>query len=140
MAKDCYHELFLHLVWHTKDSHNLIAPDWELKIHDIIRNRAVEGRVFVHEIGGTRNHIHMVVRFSPTLAVSEWIGRVKGASSYEINHLNAPLSMDWQSGYGVVSFGQNDLPWVVEYVRNQKNHHLRGTIFERLERITKVEG
>ena len=105
MAKDYYDEIFLHLVWHAKGSRNLIAPDWEIKIHDIIRHRAVEGGVYVHEIGGTRNHVHMIVRFRPTLAVCEWIGRVKGGSSYDINRLNAPLSMDWQSGYGVVSFG-----------------------------------
>ena len=41
MAKDAYHEIFLHLVWHTKESRNLIAPDMEQRLHDIIRRRAV---------------------------------------------------------------------------------------------------
>ena len=43
--------------------------------------------------------------------------------------------MDWQTGYGVVSFGTRDLDWVQEYVRNQRQHHSRGTIHDRLERI-----
>jgi hypothetical protein len=39
------------------------------------------------------------------------------------------------NGYGVVSFGTKDLPWIVKYVRNQKEHHATGKIYERLERI-----
>ncbi len=60
MAKDAYHEILLHLVWHTKESRNLIIPDWEIQLHDIIRRRAIEpGNVFAHEVGGTRNHVHL---------------------------------------------------------------------------------
>ena len=141
MAKDACHEIFLHLVWHTKESRNLIAPDMEQRLHDIIRRRAVApGGVYVHEIGGTRNHLHMVTRIPPTLTISEWIGRVKGGSSYDINHADRwAMTMDWQSGYGAVSFGAKDLQWVVDYVRNQKQHHLAGTVFDRLERITAAE-
>jgi hypothetical protein len=45
----------------------------------------------------------------------------------------------WQGGYGVVSFGTRDLPWVVAYIENQREHHARGTIHERLERVEKME-
>jgi hypothetical protein len=39
----------------------------------------------------------------------------------------------------VVSFGTRDLPWVVAYIENQREHHARGTIHERLERVEKME-
>jgi len=35
----------------------------------------------------------------------------------------------------VVSFGTRDLPWVVDYVRNQESHHSSRTVQDRLERI-----
>jgi putative transposase len=44
--------------------------------------------------------------------------------------------LDWQDGYGVVSFGTKDLPWIVEYIQNQKEHHAKGTIRDRLERFS----
>ena len=47
--------------------------------------------------------------------------------------------LDWQTGYGVVSFGTRDLEWVVRYIRNQKEHHRKGTTVERLEKITHDE-
>jgi hypothetical protein len=38
-----------------------------------------------------------------------------------------------------VSFGTRDLPWVIEYILNQREHHARGTVHERLERIDQEE-
>ena len=57
------------------------------------------------------------------------------------NYVNQKLGggrklLQWQTGYGVVSFGTKDLDWVRAYVRNQREHRARGSIHERLERIT----
>jgi putative transposase len=80
------------------------------------------------------------VTIPPTLLISDWIGKIKGASSHYLNHelVNRKV-MDWQTGYGVVSFGTKDLEWVVNYIRNQKEHHKKGSTVERLEEITYEE-
>ena len=41
--------------------------------------------------------------------------------------------VEWQRGYGVVSFSKRHLDTVVEYVRNQKKHHGEGTTIDMLE-------
>jgi hypothetical protein len=41
--------------------------------------------------------------------------------------------LEWQRGYGVVSFGTRNLHWARAYVENQREHHARGTLQERLE-------
>jgi hypothetical protein len=33
----------------------------------------------------------------------------------------------------VVSFGKRNLPWVLEYIAHQKEHHARSTGVDRLE-------
>jgi REP element-mobilizing transposase RayT len=77
----------------------------------------------------------------PTVLVSELVGRLKGASSHEANQKlgGGRKLLEWQAGYGVVSFGTRDLDWVRAYVRNQKEHHARGTVFDRLERTSPPE-
>ena len=97
--------------------------------------------IYVHEIGGTETHVHLAVTLPPTVLISELIGQLKGASSHEVNHSNPTRDkrLEWQAGYGVVSFGTKDLPGVVEYLRNQKEHHAHGTVHKRLERITADE-
>ena len=89
------------------------------------------------KMGGTETHVHIAVTIPPTLLISDWIGKLKGASSHHVNHRLANRKLlDWQTGYGVVSFGTKDLEWVVNYIRNQKEHHRRRTTIGRLERIT----
>ncbi len=141
MSNRAYSEINLHFTWHVKESLPIISPEIEPRLYREIRSYALKSKGLIfHEVGGTETHIHIAVSIPPTLVISEWIGRLKGASSHYVNHelVNRKL-LEWQAGYGVVSFGTKDLEWVVNYVRNQKEHHRNGTTVERLERIASEE-
>lgn len=137
MSRNAYSEINLHVTWHVKDNSPVLRDDIEYQLHRFLRSRVMqEPGVFWHDVGGTDDHVHLVVSIPPTLLISEWIGQLKGASSHHINHKIANRKvLEWQVGYGVVSFGTKDLPWVLHYVRNQREHHARGTVHERLERV-----
>ena len=142
MSHNCYSEVNLHIVWHTKGSSPLLKPDIESWTHRWLKQRLVNTHgVFLHQIGGTENHVHLAVSIAPTILISEFIGQLKGASSHETNqHFRMRGKvLQWQSGYGVVSFGTRDLDWVRDYIRNQRRHHKQGKVYDRLERITAVE-
>jgi putative transposase len=142
MSRNYYSEINLHLTWHTKDSVPLLTARVEPIAHRLLRERLIriEG-VYVHEIGGTENHIHVAVSIAPTILISDLVGQLKGATSHEVNQLLGSRGkvLQWQAGYGVVSFGTKDLPWVKGYIRDQREHHARGSVFDRLERIAVVE-
>jgi putative transposase len=92
--------------------------------------------VFVHEIGGIETHVHLAISIAPTILISELVGQLKGSSSHETNQQFGRKVLEWQVGYGVVSFGTKDLGRVRDYVRSQREHHAKGTAVDRLERIT----
>ena len=95
----------------------------------------------MHEIGGTENHVHLALTIEPTVAIAEMIGALKGYSAHEVNRRSGfgRTVLQWQAGYGVVSFGRKDLPWVIEYIRKQKEHHGNKSIHDRLERIHRFD-
>jgi putative transposase len=141
MAGKCYHEIYVHATWHTKGNARLLVAEVEDRGHRYLVHRIAETPgAFVHEIGGTEDHVHLAVSIPPTLLISEWIGELKGASTHHLNRnvMDGP-TFAWQAGYGVVTFGQKDLPFVKEYVRNQKKRHAEGRIHARLERIEAEE-
>jgi len=142
MSHNYYSEINLHVTWHTKGSLPLLTPTVEPFTHRYIKQRLIaEKGVFVHEIGGVETHVHVVLSISPTILISELIGQLKGAAAHEVNQkvgLRDKI-LQWQAGYGIVSFGSGDLDWVKEYVRDQRQHHANGKVFERLERITSIE-
>jgi len=142
MSRNYYSEINLHLTWHTKESLPLLTPRVEPLAHRAVRQRIIntEG-AFVHEIGGTETHVHVVVSIPPTLLISEFVGQLKGGSSHDVNQQVGlrDKTLQWQTGYGAVSFGTGDLNWVRAYVRNQREHHAQGKVYDRLERITAIE-
>lgn len=136
MAKRSYSEINLHITWHTKDNLPLITIEIEAALYKFLRNKVIKtDGAYFHAIGGIEDHIHIAASVRPTIEIDKWIGQLKGASSHEFGK-----ALQLQHGYGVVSFGTRDLPWVISYVENQKERHNRGDISERLETIEDNEG
>ncbi len=113
MARSYYSEINLHIVWHTKSSAPLLTPEVEQLAHRILKKRIADTPgAFYHEIGGIETHVHLVVSVPPTLLISEFIGQLKGGTSHDVNDAlgRRDKVLQWQGGYGVVSFGTRDLP------------------------------
>ena len=109
----------------------MIREQMEGPLHQFIKDRVIKtDGAYFHAIGGIETHIHLVTTVMPSLHIDEWIGQLKGASSHEFGK-----HLQWQTGYGVVSFGSRDLQWVVNYVNKQRERHTRGIVSDRLERI-----
>jgi putative transposase len=137
VSHDSYSEINIHIVWHTKLSSPVLTPPVEAFVHRYLKHRLLaEEGLLLHAVGGTENHVHVAIGISPTTLISELIGRLKGSSAHEANRQFGTTQkvLEWQRGYGVVSFGTRNLEWVKAYVENQRKHHAQGTIQERLER------
>lgn len=113
----------------------------ENRLHHFLTHKIIETPVArFHAIDGTETHIHIAASLQPNILVSDWIGKLKGSSSYYINHEVQPKALEWQRGYGIVTFGTKDLQWVIDYINNQKEHHKRGTTNDRLEKHSDEDG
>jgi len=140
MSEHVYHDICLHITWHTKGSLPLLKDAAEQTVHQFLRHRCAQTKgVFLHGIGGMETHVHLALSIEPFVGISELIGDLKGASSREVNKEKGYKALEWQRGFGVVSFGRKNLPMVLEYIANQKEHHAKGSVHERLERTVGEE-
>ncbi|MEG4815967.1 IS200/IS605 family transposase [Microcoleus sp. K5-D4] len=129
--------LYYHLVWATKERQPLISPAKETELYSYIIGKADTLNCILHAIGGTENHIHLIVSIPPTQSIAEFVKNIKGSSSRYLNQtLQNSNKFSWQEGYGVFSLGQKQLDSAVAYVINQKEHHLQKTTNSHLEQIT----
>lgn len=126
--------LYYHLVWATKERQPLITTEREPKLYGYIIGKADELDTIIHAIGGIDNHIHLVASIPPKISISDFVQKIKGSSTHYLNHLYPVEDMfGWQRGYGAFSLGRKQLEKAVVYVKNQKAHHLNGTIIASLE-------
>jgi putative transposase len=127
-----YWRTYYHIVWATKHRAPLITPEVEAILFPVIVGKACEMGAIVYALNGTGDHVHLAVAIPPRLAVASLVGDVKGRSSHVVNHQIAG-DFAWQTGYGVLTFSEKHLPWVVDYVRQQKEHHACQAIQFQLE-------
>jgi putative transposase len=67
-----------------------------------------------------------VVSIPPRLSIADCVGKLKGGSSHRVNQEFRGDAFRWQGGYGVLSFAERSLPTILDYVRNQREHHQAG--------------
>ena len=130
-----YWRLFYHIVWTTRSREPLIQAAFASDMHRVIAGKATQLGAIVHAVGGVEDHVHLAASVPPSLALSEFIGQIKGSSSHFANHeLALSNTFAWQAEYGVLSFDANQLARIVAYVRSQGLHHTQGTTIPALER------
>ena len=131
-----YYELYYHIVWTTKMREPLITPELEPVLHQYLRGKGISIGGIVHAVGGIEEHVHVVASIEPRIAVATFVGQLKGASSHWVTHVSAyRLPFTWQEGYGILTFGKQALPRVVEYVMHQHEHHRDNRLISELERM-----
>jgi REP element-mobilizing transposase RayT len=131
-----YWRLFYHLVWATHQRLPLITPELEPAIYDLLRTKAIGLDATVFAINGMEDHVHCVAAIPPSLAVANFVGQIKGVASVKVNRqlFVTGRRFSWQESYGVFSFDAKRLPYVVEYVEKQKQHHRGQGLIPILER------
>jgi len=103
-----------------------------------MRSKAIGLGGILFALNGVEDHIHMAVSIPASVAVSTFIGQVKGVASAHFNKGRDPLAarFEWQDEYGAFSFDGKRLSNVIAYVENQKQHHAQHTTIPILERTS----
>lgn len=82
-----YYRLFYHFAWATKQRELLITNANRDSIYSCVADKVNEMRGIVHAIGGMPDHLHLVTTVPPSVAISSFIGQIKGTSSHLASHL-----------------------------------------------------
>ena len=132
---------YYHLVWATKNREPLITTELEKGLYAYMVSKADEIGVIVYAINGCADHIHLVVAIPPKLSVADVVRKLKGASSFFVNHVLQPNRKDfaWQRGYGSLSVGEKQRAIAIAYVENQKKHHAETDTNSWLERYNVLD-
>ncbi len=72
-------------------------------------------------VGGTENHVHMLIAIPADTALADAVRTLKANSSRLMRETSR--SFAWQEGYGAFSVSPSQLDRVKRYVTNQAAHH-----------------
>jgi putative transposase len=128
--------LLYHVVFSTKNREPIITAPIRGKLFQYIGGivRGEGGTLL--EIGGTPDHVHLVMRLKSEPSVATMIKIIKSKSSKWLNEQPVrPGRFEWQRGYAAFTVSASQLERVRVYVRNQEKHHRRKTFQEELRAL-----
>jgi len=116
----------VHCVFATKGRAQLIRdpePLWAY-LRGIARNRGFD----IIAIGGTDNHVHLILSVPAGMHLVELVRDLK-ANSSRFMKANVP-GFSWQDGYAAISVSPSQLEVVRQYIAGQEEHHRTRTFDE----------
>lgn len=96
-------------------------------IWGILQNK----RCHLYRINGVEDHLHIITHLHPSVALAGLIKDIKIASSLFIKEQSLfPDFVSWQEGYGAFTYSIKERERLINYVKNQEEHHKKSSFKE----------
>ncbi|MFN4083395.1 MAG: IS200/IS605 family transposase [Bacteroidia bacterium] len=136
-----YTQIHIQAVFAVQNRACVIHKEWKDELYKYITGIIQNHQHKVLAINGMPDHIHVFFGMKPTQSLSDLMQDIKGDSSKWINSkrfVNGKFS--WQEGYGAFSYSKSHIDKVIDYIRNQEEHHRKRTFTEEyLDMLRKFE-
>ncbi|MHB8752376.1 MAG: IS200/IS605 family transposase [Aggregatilineales bacterium] len=127
MVKRTRHAVYninYHLVWCPKYRRPVLADPVGARLAELIPEyvRELDGEVLTLVV--MPDHVHLFASFPPTVAISQIMHKLKGASSHQLRidypHLNSRLPSLWTYSYYVSTAGHVSAATIKRYINDQR--------------------
>lgn len=128
--------LLYHIVFRTKHGKNTIPEQHEKELYAYMMGIINNKKSKLYRIGGTENHIHLLIDIHPTFAVSDFMKELKEYSSkWLAQNPNFPNFEGWAISFAGFTYNIDDKQRIINYIKNQREHHKTITFEEEYRKL-----
>ena len=121
-----YSQIYIQIVFAVQNRNALIDFSWEDELYKYITGIIQNKEQKLIAINGMPDHIHILIGMKPTCNLSDLVREIKKSSNNFVNEKQlSKFSFKWQEGFGAFSYSHSQLDNVINYIQNQKQHHLK---------------
>ena len=119
------YDIKYHIVWITKYRKPIMIGPVAERVRELIRQICLQNEVTIIKGHVSKDHIHLLVSCSPSLAVSKLVQKLKGASSHKLFEEFAHLRKQYwgqhllSRGYFVATTGTITDEIIKDYIDHQ---------------------
>lgn len=119
-----YRQIFYQIVFGTKYRKPTINAVYDDLLYSYIARIIKNKKCFPYNINGIEDHIHIMSDLHPSIALSDYVKDIKIASSIWMKEgARFPDFEGWQDGYGAFTYSIRERDMIINYIKNQKQHH-----------------
>ena len=113
-----------HIVFCTKRREMTISESSQEDLYRFIWSVIKENNCKLLRIGGIENHVHILLELNQAVALSHLMREIKSKSSgWMIKDSRFPDFAGWAKEYFASTISPNQMDQVINYIKNQKEHH-----------------
>lgn len=136
-----YRQILYHSVFSTHNRENTIPTNQHEALYKYIWGIITRRKGVLYRINGTENHIHILSDLHPTIALADFIKEIKTASNAWMKESGeCPKFTSWAEGYCALTYSYRDKKMIVNYIKNQKDHHKKVTFEDEYRALLKEHG
>ena len=126
-----YTQIHIQFVFAVKHRDGLIHSSFKNELYQYIAGIIKYHNHKLLAINGMSDHIHILIGMRPTQSISDLLQDIKGNSSKWINEKKfLRAKFEWQEGYGAFSYSKSQVSTIIDYIKNQEQHHTVKTFRE----------
>ena len=119
-----YTQLLYHIIFSTKNREKVLSEKHHKELFAFIWGILKNKNCYLYQINGIQDHIHIATHIHPTVSISDLVKDIKVSTSMMIKEKNLfPKFNGWQKGYGAFTYSYEAKEYLINYVKNQKEHH-----------------
>ena len=112
-----------HCVFSTKERSKAIAPELQARLWAYMGGIARENGMTALGVGGTEDHVHVLLSLPSTMTIAGAMQKVKGGSSLWLHQDCGLAGFEWQKGYGAFTIGVSQVDATLAYIAGQAERH-----------------
>jgi len=110
-------------VFSTRERRKAIVPEIQPRLWAYMGGVAREHQMKALAVGGTEDHVHLLLSLPSSLSIATAMQQIKSASSHWMHEICAQEAFAWQEGYGAFSIGWSQVNATLAYIARQEQHH-----------------
>jgi REP element-mobilizing transposase RayT len=131
-----FSQIYLQFVFAVKHRQCLIAKIHKEELHKYITGLVSHRKAKMLAVHCMPDHLHLFVGFKPVISIADFIKEIKVESNEFINDKKWTRGkFSWQEGYGVFSYSHSHIGSVINYIRNQEEHHQKKSFREEYQKF-----
>ena len=134
-----YTNLLYHIVFGTKERVKIINREIRPQLHQYLGATVHKLGGIALEVNGIADHVHLLVKLSPTIRMSDFLRDLKANSSTWAKKNGMP-KFAWQRRYGAFTVSESQVRIVRKYIREQEKHHNKFDFKAEFESMLNVNG
>jgi putative transposase len=136
-----YRQIFYQIVFGTKHRQPTIPESHCNELCQYISGIIKKKNCHLYRINGIEDHLHIFSDLHPTVSLSDYIKDIKVASSTWMKaDGNFPEFDAWQEAYGAFTYSIREKDMIINYIKNQKEHHKVETFYDEFKRLLEENG